>query len=59
MATRREDERSAADTIDERADLEGLREASKSCRGCPPWERATQTVFGAGPATARLLFVGE
>ena len=25
----------------------------------PLWERATQTVFGSGPADARILFVGE
>ncbi len=30
-----------------------------SCRACPLWEPATQTVFGEGPADARLMFVGE
>ena len=29
------------------------------CRACPLWEPATQTVFGEGPAGARLMFVGE
>ncbi|MCW2680770.1 MAG: bacteriophage-type polymerase, partial [Frankiales bacterium] len=29
------------------------------CRGCPLWEPATQVVFGAGPADARLVLVGE
>ncbi len=29
------------------------------CRACPLWEPATQTVFGEGPANARLMFVGE
>ena len=29
------------------------------CRRCPLWEPATQVVFGEGPATARLMFVGE
>jgi DNA polymerase len=29
------------------------------CRACPLWEPATQTVFGEGPADARLMFVGE
>ena len=34
------------------------REAA-SCRACPLWEPATQTVFGEGPAGARLMFIGE
>ena len=29
------------------------------CRACPLWEPATQTVFGEGPATARIMVVGE
>jgi uracil-DNA glycosylase len=39
--------------------LTSLREEAASCRACPLWERATQTVFGEGPAGAELLFVGE
>jgi DNA polymerase len=30
-----------------------------TCRRCPLWERATQTVFGRGPIGARLMLVGE
>jgi DNA polymerase len=30
-----------------------------TCRRCPLWEPATQTVFGEGPAGARLMLVGE
>lgn len=30
-----------------------------SCRRCALYEPATQTVFGEGPATARVMFVGE
>lgn len=30
-----------------------------SCRACPLWKNATQTVFGEGPARARLMLVGE
>ena len=33
--------------------------SAKNCRRCPLWERAIQTVFGAGPTQARVLFVGE
>jgi uracil-DNA glycosylase family protein len=33
--------------------------AAEKCQACPLWEIGTQTVFGSGPATARLMFVGE
>jgi DNA polymerase len=36
-----------------------LREAAQDCRGCELWRDATQTVFGEGPAPARLMLVGE
>ncbi|MER9302767.1 UdgX family uracil-DNA binding protein [Mesorhizobium sp. M0496] len=36
-----------------------LREAAKSCRRCPLWRDATQTVFGEGPDDAQVVFVGE
>jgi uracil-DNA glycosylase len=39
--------------------LPDLAAAAGGCRGCPLWEPATQTVFGTGPADARLLVVGE
>lgn len=39
--------------------LSALREAAKDCRNCELWEPATQTVFGEGPARARVLVVGE
>jgi DNA polymerase len=39
--------------------LDSLRREAAGCKACPLWERATQTVFGEGPATAELLFVGE
>ena len=42
-----------ARTIDE------LRELATACRACDLWARATQTVFGDGPASSRLLVVGE
>lgn len=39
--------------------LDGVREAAGHCHACPLWEPATQTVFGLGPADARVLFIGE
>jgi DNA polymerase len=34
-------------------------ELASACRACDLWERATQTVFGAGPAGASLMLIGE
>jgi uracil-DNA glycosylase len=39
--------------------LPSLREAAAGCRGCSLYLRATQTVFGEGPQTARVVAVGE
>src|SRR3984885_2575997 len=43
----------SADTIG------ALREEASDCRACPLWKDATQTVFGEGPQTARVMLVGE
>jgi DNA polymerase len=39
--------------------LAALREDAAHCRDCHLWKDATQTVFGEGPAKARLMLVGE
>src|SRR5205085_884376 len=39
--------------------LTNLRAEAADCRACPLWRNATQTVFGEGPARARLMLVGE
>lgn len=39
--------------------LETVREAARGCRACPLWQTGTQTVFGEGARSARLMFVGE
>ena len=39
--------------------LDNLRHGAASCRACPLWENATQTVFGEGPPDAEIMFVGE
>ncbi len=36
-----------------------LRDDARHCQRCPLFGPATQTVFGEGPPTARLMFVGE
>ena len=39
--------------------LAAIRESAKSCTRCDLYRDATQTVFGIGPGTARIMFVGE
>lgn len=41
------------------ADLAALRRSAADCRGCPLFRDATQTVFGLGEPSARLVLVGE
>ena len=38
---------------------EALREEAAGCTRCHLYKHATQTVFGEGPADARMMFVGE
>lgn len=39
--------------------LESVRRAAEVCRRCELWKRGTQTVFGEGASSARLMLVGE
>jgi DNA polymerase len=39
--------------------LAALRRDAAGCCACPLWEPATQTVFGEGPAHARIVVIGE
>ena len=48
-----------AELIPPRAGLKALREAAAGCTACELWRSGTQTVFGAGTSTARLMLVGE
>jgi uracil-DNA glycosylase family protein len=41
------------------AELEQLAAEACGCTACDLYRNATQTVFGEGPATARLLMLGE
>jgi DNA polymerase len=49
----------AAPLVPQRPTLRSLRTAASRCRACPLWKLGTQTVFGEGPAKARLVLVGE
>jgi uracil-DNA glycosylase family protein len=42
-----------------RSSLDVLRGAAAHCRACELWRNATQTVFGEGPSSATVMFVGE
>jgi uracil-DNA glycosylase family protein len=50
---------SAAEYVPDDADLDHLAQAAAKCRGCELYEDATQTVFGEGPPSARVVLVGE
>ncbi|MCC2274469.1 UdgX family uracil-DNA binding protein [Streptomyces sp. ET3-23] len=57
--TAAEDRYDATPYLPGRGGLAALREAAAGCHGCPLHRAATQTVFGAGGTSARLLLVGE
>ncbi len=50
---------SAAAFVPATFELSVLRTAAATCRGCDLYCNATQVVFGAGPETAGVMFVGE
>jgi DNA polymerase len=50
---------SAAELMPAHPTLPRVREAAADCHACDLWTSGTQTVFGEGPSTARLMFVGE
>lgn len=39
--------------------LAEVRERAEKCRACPLYKTGTQTVFGEGKATARVVLIGE
>lgn len=39
--------------------ITALRAEAAHCRDCPLWKNATQTVFGEGSGSARIVLVGE
>ena len=45
--------------LPERPSLKALRGAAAGCRGCHLWRPATQTVFGEGRKSSRVMLVGE
>jgi DNA polymerase len=60
MATRATaEQQTAAPLVPERATIDRLQEAAAGCRACDLWRTGTQTVFGDGSRSARIVFVGE
>jgi DNA polymerase len=51
--------KTAAEYLPARRTLPALIAAVQSCRGCDLYAHATQAVFGEGPASARVVMVGE
>jgi uracil-DNA glycosylase family protein len=49
----------AANFLPRELSLESLRKAATGCRGCDLWEFATQTVFGEGKRSSKVMLVGE
>jgi DNA polymerase len=49
----------ATELMAEGASLDELHLAAEGCRACELYRQATQVVFGAGPAPAPLMLVGE
>lgn len=39
--------------------IAALRSAAAGCKACDLWKLGTQTVFGEGPSTTRVMMVGE
>jgi DNA polymerase len=51
--------RSARDFLPDRLSLPALREAARDCQGCDLYQNATQTVFGEGRRSSRVMLIGE
>ena len=63
MASRRQNAAaaigSAAPLIRPRPSFTSPKAAAAGCRACPLWQRGTQTVFGEGERSSRVMMVGE
>jgi len=59
LAPHRRDKSMSIAPVPERRTLRTLKMAARTCRACHLWRTATQTVFGEGPVSADVMFVGE
>jgi uracil-DNA glycosylase family protein len=51
--------KSADQPIKPHGSLKELQMQAKNCQACDLWKHTTQTVFGEGPANAKIILVGE
>ena len=51
--------KSALDYLPEQPTMSSLQKAVQGCRGCDLYARATQAVFGEGPASSQIVLIGE
>jgi len=56
---RESDLQTAAPLVPPNPTIKKLQEAARECRACPLWKKGTQTAFGEGSRTAKVVFVGE
>jgi uracil-DNA glycosylase len=49
----------AEEVAAETRNLETLREESKDCKACDLWKLGTQTVFGEGRQSSKVMMIGE
>jgi len=49
----------ASEWVPDRPTLPRLRAAVHKCEGCDLYKHATQAVFGEGPASSQIIFIGE
>jgi DNA polymerase len=58
-ARHQEENGDASPLIPHRPTIGKLQETARKCRACPLWKTGTQTVFGDGSRTAKVVFIGE
>src|SRR5207249_1414910 len=49
----------AAPLVPDDLTIDSLRSAAAGCQACDLWRTGTQTVFGQGPPSARVVLIGE
>ena len=59
MAKKLDEYPSAEAFMPQKITLAALKEAAAGCKGCPLYKIGTQTVFGEGAKTSKVMFVGE
>jgi DNA polymerase len=53
------DKHPATELLSRKPAIGKLQAAARNCRACDLWRKATQTVFGEGKPTAKIMLIGE